>query len=275
LALDATLASPPSWGKFVTREALQRLSIGFEPPGTSIPYPDQAPAAACVSIDFDSDSPDRRAANHQGTYALVELSERYGIPLTWAICGKNAEEDMDAYVKLVGSSVKPEIGIHTYSHIDVSKSSPEVLEAEIERCVAALGLTETPRTFIFPWNREGQFPVLAKMGFVAYRGARNVIGGPVKMNGLWNIPPVYYVSQRSMGARSLITRYVDVCLRYRSTFHLWLHPWSIVKDGSAAGMVRTTLDPVFAYLKEKREEGLLSTTTMGTLAVALQSGSAS
>ncbi|MDA4132497.1 MAG: hypothetical protein OK454_05140, partial [Thaumarchaeota archaeon] len=141
----------------------------------------------------------------------------------------------------------------------------------IARCIATLGLPSTPATFIFPWNREAHFDVLKRMGFVTYRGKERVIGGLSKARGLWNIPPVYYVDQKSVGAASLMKRYVDICVRHRAVFHLWTHPWSIVEQGgSSERMVRTALEPVFAHMAQKRDEGLLHTGTMGSLATALE-----
>jgi peptidoglycan/xylan/chitin deacetylase (PgdA/CDA1 family) len=268
MTLNAINATPLT-GKFLAREMLQKLRIGFEPPTEAVPYPDGANSAACVSIDFDASTPERLVANRIGTYAIVELSEKYGIPLTWAICGVTAEEDMNAYHRLLDSSTRPEIGVHTYSHIDVSHSTAEQLEAEIVRCIGVLGLSSDPETFVFPWNKEGHFDVLKRMGFIAYRGKHRVIGAPSAAKGLWNMRPVYYVDQKSLGAGSLVKRYVDTCIRFDSVFHLWLHPWSIVNDGSSATMVKTMLEPVFAHMAKKRDEGVLSTRTMGEIAKGL------
>jgi peptidoglycan/xylan/chitin deacetylase (PgdA/CDA1 family) len=273
LALDAAAAPLLSSSGSLTRAALQRLKIGFEPPGSvgGTSWPE--PAAACVSIDFDVTKPGREGPNRTGTIALMELSEKYEIPMTWAICGRTAEEDKKAYSRILDGGVRQEIGIHTYSHIDASLSSAEELEEEIERCIATLGLPSTPQTFIFPWNREAHFDVLKRMGFVAYRGKERVIGGLSKARGLWNIPPVYYVDQKSVGAASLMKRYVDICVKRRAVFHLWTHPWSIVEEGgSSERMVRTALEPVFAYMAQKREEGHLHTGTMGSLATTLEAG---
>lgn len=265
----ASINATPVTGKFLAREMLQKLRIGFEPPTEAVRYPDGANSAACVSIDFDANTPERLAANRVGTYAIVELSEKYAIPLTWAICGKTAEEDRTAYNRLLDSGSPHEIGIHTYSHIDVSRSTSEQLEEEILRCIAVLGLRSNPETFVFPWNKEAHYDVLKRMGFIVYRGKWRVIGAPSAAKGLWNMRPVYYVDGNSLGAGSLVRRYVDTCIRFNSVFHLWLHPWSIVEGGSADAMVRTTLDPVFAHMAKKREEGVLSTNTMGELARSL------
>jgi peptidoglycan/xylan/chitin deacetylase (PgdA/CDA1 family) len=274
LALEAARAPILSSSDSLTRAALRRLRIGFEPPGSEAGYPWGKRAAACISIDFDVTRPGREEPNRTGTFALVELSEKYGIPLTWAICGKTAEDDVKSYLRLLDSSAEREIGIHTYSHIDATKADAGQFEAEIARCIAALGLRSTPKTFVFPWNREAHFDVLKRMGFIAYRGDKRVVGSPSKSNGLWNLPPVYYVDQKSVGAGSMIKRYLDLCIRHRAVFHLWTHPWSIVEEGgSAERMVKTALEPVFAYMAYKRNEGLLHTGTMGGIADSLEMGS--
>jgi hypothetical protein len=271
LVLDAAKAPILSSSGSLTRATLQKLRIGFQPPGSVVGnlWPERA--AACVSVDFDVTAAGREGPNRTGTFALMELSEKYGIPLTWAICGRTAEEDRKAYDRILDSPIEQEIGIHTYSHIDVSKSGADELEAEITRCMASIGLTSVPRTFVFPWNREAHYDVLKRMGFIAYRGKERVIGGLSKAHGLWNIPPVYYVDQKSVGAASLMKRYVDICVKHRAVFHLWTHPWSIVEQGGSSDrMVKTALEPVFAHMARKRDEGLLHTGTMGALATALE-----
>ncbi len=271
LAVEAAKAPLVSSSATLTLMALQRLRIGFQPPGPEFHVPWAERGAACVSVDFDVTRPGREGPNRKGTFALVELSEKYGVPITWAICGRTAEEDAESYSHILDSSAEQEIGIHTYSHIDASQAEEAELEAEIERCMAVLGLHSTPKTFVFPWNREAHFDLLKRMGFIAYRGRERVVGGLSKGRGLWNIPPVYYVDQKAVGAGTLMKRYLDLCLRHRAVFHLWTHPWSIVEaGGSADRMVSSALEPVFAYMAQKREEGLLHTGTMGSLASALE-----
>lgn len=258
----------------MTRRTLRFLKMDFNPSNGSVPYPGGQPAACCISVDFDATRPGRHASNHTGTYALVELGERYSIPMTWAICGRTAEEDRDAYERVLNSGVRHEIGIHTYSHVDVSACTAQDLEQEINRCLDSLGIRSVPRTFIFPWNREAHFDVLSKMGFIAYRGKDRAIGRPSKMKSLWNIPPVYYLDEKSDGAASLVKRYIDLCIRSRSVFHLWLHPWSIASGDSALPLVSSTLDPILQYIAEKRDAGFLSCRTMGDLAMGLEGAQA-
>ncbi len=256
----------------MARRALRFLKMEFNPPNGSPFYPGGQPAACCISVDFDATRPGRRASNHTGTYALVELGERYSIPMTWAICGRTAEEDGDAYDRVLNSRVRHEIGIHTYSHVDVSRCTAHEIEQEINRCLDSLGIRSTPRTFIFPWNREAHFDILSKMGFIAYRGKNRAIGRPRRVNGLWNIRPVYYLDEKSDGAASLVKRYIDLCIAYRSVFHLWLHPWSIASGDNSLPVASSTLEPILQYLAEKRDAGFLRACTMGDLAAGLEGG---
>jgi len=244
--------------------ALRMMRIDLEP-GRATGYEGSAKAAACVSVDFDVTSPERFPWNHDGTEALLRLSEAHGLPLTWAICGKTAVEDRWAYESILASSTTQEVGVHTYSHIYADETSEEAYEQDIERCIETLQISTRPSTFIFPKNREGHFGLLKRMGFRAYRGKQRAIGAPKSNQGLWNITPVYYVDPKSFQATGLIKRFVDACIARSAVFHLWTHPWSLAIDGKVDKMASDVIEPVFAYIEEKRNVGLLSFTTMGSL----------
>jgi hypothetical protein len=264
-ALETARISASLGAGFVSRQLLLPIKIGYDPPSAGTLYPGNRRAAACISIDFDVTVEDRFQANREGTRALLELSEKYKVPMTWAICGMTAVADRESYDLILNSSVKQEVGVHTYSHIDAQKCSSEEFEADVRRCVDILALDEFPSTFIFPWNRVNHFPVLQKMGFKAFRGKARVVGAPALSQGLYNIRPVYYVDQKSFGAQSLMKKYADLCAGSSSVFHLWTHPWSIVKrDGG--GPMMETLEPVFEHLREMADKGVLALSTMGELA---------
>jgi peptidoglycan/xylan/chitin deacetylase (PgdA/CDA1 family) len=247
---------------------LRMMRIGFEP-GLSQRYADGAKAASCISVDFDVTSKERYPWNHDGTLALLSLSEKYGVPLTWAICGKAADEDPRAYDSILRSSVKQEIGVHTYSHNSADSVTREEFEEDIIRCVNTLGLSSPPTSFVFPYNREAHFDVLRGLGFSAFRGAQRVIGAPVKYEGLWNVRPVYYVDTKSLQAEALIRKFVDACTSRSAVFHLWMHPWSLAIDGKVDRMASEVVEPVFRLLREKNERGMMSLATMGSLSLIL------
>ena len=184
-----------------------------------------------------------------------------------------ADDDGEAYRRILDSPVHQEIGIHTYSHIDALKCEAAEFEEDIRHCLASLGLDAVPRTFVFPWNRENHFAVLRRLGFKAYRGKARAIGAPSPKEGLYNVRPVYYVDQKSQGAASLINSFADLCASASSVFHLWTHPWSIVmRDGT--GPMLDTLDPVFAHLRRLSDAGDLALCTMGELAEHFSSAGA-
>jgi peptidoglycan/xylan/chitin deacetylase (PgdA/CDA1 family) len=248
----------------VSAAALRMMKIGLEA-GLKGNYEGGARGAACVSIDFDVTSSERYQSNHVGTKALLRLSEAYGIPLTWAICGKTAEEDRSAYESILSCSVKQEIGVHTYSHIYADETTEEEFGSDIERCIQVLGISMRPTTFVFPKNREGHFGLLNRLGFRAYRGGHRVIGAPVENQGLWNVRPVYYVDQKSLKAAGLICKFIDACIARGAVFHLWTHPWSLAIDEEADRMASEALEPVFEHMDQSRKSGALTIATMGDL----------
>jgi len=201
------------------------------------------------------------------------LARRYRIPITWAICGKSAEADMNSYSAIADSSRQDEVGVHTYSHIDATRASTEEFRSDIERCIKVLEL-ESPQTFVFPWNRVGHFDVLKQLGFKVFRGKERAIGVPIRTAGLWNVRPVYYVDRKSRGAETLIKKYVDICVALSAPLHIWTHPWCLASAGKP-DPVMDTLESVFRYVAEKREGGELRTMTLGELATSLDSLSAS
>ena len=267
--------------ELLSKVLLNFLRIGFNPsPSSMLQYGKEARAAAVISIDFDHLTkslqpgstrwfPKKVEAllgkNRQGTRHMLELSEKYNIPMTWAICGQTAEEDPGSYEAIRRSKMYQEIGVHTYSHADVASCTAQELEDEVKKCLKVLDLQEHPKTFIFPWNRTGHFELLSKMGFLVYRGKARSIGTPVRTESLLNIPPTYYLDTKSYKAHSLMQKFLDVCISWNSVFHLWLHPWSVVVDDSSQ-FVQDTLDPLLSYIKQKRDEGVLATYTMGELA---------
>jgi len=248
----------------MARPILRLIRQGYGP----ISRQGGTPPQVCVSVDFDVTIPSRFDDNRKGTQALLELAGRYAVPISWAVCGKSAEADMKSYSSIADSK-RDEIGVHTYSHIDATLASPAEFRYDIERCLRVLGL-ESPRTFVFPWNKEAHFEVVRELGFRVFRGKDRAIGAPVQKGGLWNVRPVYYVDQKSIDADALMKKYLDVCVALSSPFHLWTHPWSLVSKGRTEPMMRT-LESLFAYVADKRERRELTTLTLGEMATALDS----
>jgi len=254
----------------VATGVLKALNADYGPVRDGMRYRQGKPSAFCLSVDFDVTRPERANLNKIGTLELLRLSEKHHIPLTWAICGETAENDLRSYHSITDSEIPQEIGIHTYSHIDSQAASPDVFRADLRRCLRVLDLESRPKTFIFPWNREAHFDVLNEFGFRAFRGARRAVGVPVQRGGLWNVRPVYYVDQKSARAAGLMKEYVNLCRDYSAVCHFWTHPWSIM-DGSRSEEMLETLDEVLSHVSSLREANQLETSTLGDLAEWLDS----
>jgi peptidoglycan/xylan/chitin deacetylase (PgdA/CDA1 family) len=263
LTVDA-VASPLGSSPLAAKALLSLLKLEYGP------VPRQgggAPGRACISVDFDVTVPSRFDDNRAGTLALVELAARYRIPITWAVCGKSAEKDMRSYSAIADPTGENEIGVHTYSHLDATVSTAEEFRTDIVRCIQSLGL-DSPSTFVFPWNREAHFDVIRGLGFRVFRGKSRAIGNPVLKEGVWNVRPVYYVDQKSEGAESLMMKYLDLCIDLSVPFHLWTHPWALVKGGDVRPMMGT-LESLFTHMSKRRDAGDLIVTTLGSLSATL------
>jgi Polysaccharide deacetylase len=264
LAVSVALAGGGASQERLARSMMRMARIEYAP-AKSVVYPENAASAFCISIDFDATVPGRLEPNGTGTKKTVELAEKHSIPMTWAICGKTAEEDRPSYESIVDSSVRHEIGIHTYSHIDASKATADQLHDEVEKCIGVLGLKSRPKTFIYPWNRVAHFDTIKELGFTAYRDKKRVLGVPQTVHGLWNVAPVYYLDKNAIGATTLIKRIMDLSISSRSVFHLWFHPWSVV-DPTPEKYAERVMDPILSYVDQKRKEGLMTAQTIGDLA---------
>ena len=275
--LASLIASRRLLPERLAASALGMIRIGFAPdkPDAEGPisvsrYRGGALAACCITVDFDhpSKEPWKTALNREGTLELLALSERYNVPLTWAICGKAALAEPEAYGRILQSKTAQDIGVHTFNHRDFSDPacSDEEAQLEITRCIQVLGLPRRPTTFVFPWNREDKFHIVTMCGFTAYRGKDRCLGYPAKQHGLWNIPPLYYLDEKSFGAQSLVRRFIDLAIAYGCVCHLWAHPWSLSANGDVGLYCRRTLEPIFEYLAGLRDEGVLWLCTMKDLA---------
>ncbi|MEE9585691.1 MAG: polysaccharide deacetylase family protein [Nitrososphaerales archaeon] len=257
-----------------TARSLRLMRIGFEgevaQQDLSIcSYKLGYPAASVISIDFEPllDTPGHNSLNSRGTRATLELADQFGIPLTWAICGEAAEKDREAYEQILCSDVRHDVGAHTFDHLDLADSrytEADVMD-DLSSCIDLLSSVERPVTFVFPYNREGHFKVLRRLGFVAYRSKERLLGYPKKMHGLWCIPPVYYIDEVS-GDFDMAKKLIDFAIAYGCVFHLWFHPRSLAAGGNIESYVDTVLKPIFKYISEKKSEGKLWTCTMRELA---------
>lgn len=251
----------------------QRDSKAIEP----VRFQDNAKGALCLTIDWDlpSNVAGQRAlpasATNQvstATTTLLHLASAYHFPVTIAVCGEHAKKVPGALDQILGSKQQNEIASHTFSHMDLSgpTASREATIEDLNR--NAVALSTIPRSFVFPWNREGQKDVLKEAGFICYRGgAHDILGYADWDEGIWNIPKTHYLKgDDAHYERSILRRLVDLAIHRECLLHIWTHPWNLQTNGESADFVHGFMDQFFRYVALKREEGLLWVGTMGQIA---------
>jgi peptidoglycan/xylan/chitin deacetylase (PgdA/CDA1 family) len=258
-AIGLALSSNPLAFESAKRLVMNLMKVKYEPVMSELKEP-----VCCISIDFDVTNPSRALANSEGTKVLLSLSEKYEVPLTWAVCGKTVQDYDSVFEQILSSTSEKEIAVHTYSHIDVSRCTKSELLEDLDKFKAVVGISDFS-TFIFPWNKVGHFDTLRELGFIAYRGKDRRIGMPTKNEGLWNISPVAYAGSNMYYQDFLPIRLLDLCVKTGSVFHLWTHPWDIALP-SAKEYTNRVLEPLFYRLSSYKKSGLIKTMTMENLA---------
>jgi peptidoglycan/xylan/chitin deacetylase (PgdA/CDA1 family) len=258
---------------------------------------------------------------------LLSLSKKYNIPITWAMVGHlfldhcqkengiphrdmprfqndwysldpctNIKSDplfygRDIVEEIMTSSVKHEIGYHSFSHVPFSECSRTVAKAEINRGLqVAKELDITLKSFVFPYNKIGHVDVLREAGFKIYRGqdlgAITVKNSSVSLvnrflnrilppqsepkwiNGIWEIASstvaldkqlrLPLVARTKFGIRQAIST--------NGIFHICMHPHDLLYKPS----LEKEVDQIFAFVDKMRQQGKLQVLTMIELAILLK-----
>lgn len=266
---------------FLTRFLLREFfRIGLEVEGeigedvVICRYRDDRRGAFCFSVDFDLLVGDMSSIFHLGTRGILQVADCYGIPISWGICGRYAKENFEVFKEVVGSRVHHDVGIHTYGHIDLSSQLPRsTIVNDINEAIRTVQEVETdnssdrPTSFIFPFNRIGQLDVLKELRFTSYRGggASAKIAPPVYDEGLWNIYQTYYL-RSGLDVLPTVERLIDLSISYGGVFHIWTHPWNMHSNGDVKEFIDRVISPLFRYVAELRDDGVLWTCTMRELA---------
>jgi len=134
---------------------------------------------------------------------------------------------------VLDSSVKHEIGCHTFSHIDCRDEvcKPELLKAELRRCkqeAERLGIEI--KSFVHPGHTIGNLDTIVSEGFTNFRtDYRNVLGYPKKhKNGLWQFEQTAeFVYRKGWSVEYHIYRYKEIlkrAIKSNSLCVFWFHP---------------------------------------------------
>jgi len=219
---------------------------------------------------------------------LLQLFEKYSVPVTWAVVGKVFLDHPEIIEKIRSSRVPHEIAYHSFSHVLFSECGYERAEAEILEGIklgADFGIDFT--SFVFPENNIAHTQLLKKYGFQIYRGAnfldRNVnknllileknavlskiIAPPVRpmlKDGIWEIPSSMWFYDRFPYALTLIYRTkqgIKRAIKENKVFHLFMHPEELL----IKPQLIDKLEEVLRYVEIKKNQNKIYPITMGGL----------
>ncbi|MGJ5816555.1 hypothetical protein [Paludibaculum fermentans] len=208
----------------------------------------------------------------------------------------------DLLDRLVACPTPQEIGCHTFSHVMYGdpKCTEAIAERETAKCVQLAeerGLKL--RSFVFPRNRVGHLPVLARHGFAVYRGpsprwfdqpetprllrklghladifsARTppAVEATPSVDGLINLPASMLFTP-AFGLRRFVPVWLRVlrarrglreAVKQGKVFHLWFHPTDLAVRPEA---MLAGLRQVLETADELRRAGELAILPMGAYA---------
>ncbi|MBE3094636.1 MAG: polysaccharide deacetylase family protein [Actinobacteria bacterium] len=255
---------------------------------------------------------------------LLNLFERFEIPATWAIVGHlfledcckktclteinkkkynfrrdwyidphtNLKEDplfygKDLIQKILSSTIRHEIGYHSFSHPIFSEIPRKMAEDEIKEAKKIEREWNIQfKSFVFPSNKIAHVDILKENGFLIYRGKTGIYGSndnlfikkfkggidkfisspvePKWIDGIWEIKGSTYFCDPQI-PRSLLVRCnlgLNRAIRNKKIFHIWLHPWSLLLYKK----LEEDLGKFLKQVSEKKQKNELDVITMGELA---------
>lgn len=177
----------------------------------------------------------------------------------------------DLIEMILNSSVKHEIGCHSFSHIDYSEknSYPDLIEADLTACkYAARKFGVELKSFVFPGNFHGNFEILNKHGFRAIRYKTNQlkeIGYPERVtDDLYAIHDslAFDLAEEGWDYNYILwklKKYVEKAIEKKAIAHFWFHP-SIERE-----QIDNYFFPFLDYLKKERDSGRIEIKTMNQI----------
>ena len=203
--------------------------------------------------------------DHLALPIFLDLFDELGVPATFAIRGQLTEIDHSGIDTLLRTSVKHDIGAHSYYHRKF-KYLPR-REVEIALQLTSDGFKQfgiVPRSFVFPANSVNHLDLLEKFGYLCYRGLDGLTKDTMalKKNGkLINVCPSLYLQRTTSPV--MMAKILDLAISRKLPFHLWFHLWNMgEKKPEIKINIQRVLLPFLVYAKRMEQKGHLTFETM-------------
>lgn len=184
----------------------------------------------------------------------------------------------DIIERILANTINHDIGYHSFSHPIFTRISRDMARDEIKEVInIGRNFDIKFKSFVYPKNEIAYVDILKEYGFKIYRGKtaglynkksnllkKKITGGigkiiadpvePKLVEGIWEIQGsmLFYDSQIP---RSLIPRAKIGLLRTlknKKIFHIWLHPWNLLKNRRSINDIEIILKYIF-NLKRKNK----------------------
>lgn len=227
--------------------------------------------------------------------ALLSLSEKYAIPITFAVVAHLALKDcsghrsppdfhprwihddwyaidphshltfdkdyygIDLLEGILSSSVGHEIASHSFSHVDIadSETTREVAIFEIKESFGLLKkINPNLTTFIFPNNKMAYVELLKEVGFSIYRSNDN---NKIRRDnlGLFQFPLGLWLSPKAFCPKDLI-KLINISAKRKQLINFWCHLFEFDSSKQFVDF----FEPIFAHIELCRKNGIIEALTM-------------
>jgi len=240
-----------------------------------------------------AEAPERARRARQNLGALLDLCDRFEIPLTFAVVGHLALDACDhpeppayapswnggdwydadplrgaaggdrcaadAVAEILARPAGHELGAHTFTHVDLAdpETPREVARYELQQSRAALRRHEPAlRTHVFPKNHVAHLDLVREAGFSIYRAGEDV-RVEHGVEGLWAFPRGVWLSPTVLRPRDVVAL-ARLAADRRHLTNWFFHLYEFGEPDELDRFLR----PVFAHLQQERENGRITATTM-------------
>ncbi|MDO8569780.1 MAG: polysaccharide deacetylase family protein [bacterium] len=227
--------------------------------------------------------------------ALLELSEKYQLPITFAVIAhvalsdcathdkpapfkpswaksdwydldphSNLELNQDYYgadllTEIKNSSINHEIATHGFSHDDLgdSETTRAVAKLEISQSEEILRkINEDLSTFIFPNNNVAYADLLKEFGFTTYRVKQNQ---EIKKDslGLYQFPNGLWISPQAFSNQDLVDL-IDKGVSRKQLINFWCHLFEF----DSPREFKSFFEPIFSHIESCKRKGIIEALTI-------------
>ncbi len=241
-------------------------------------------------VDEKEHSKERRikaaTSQKENFYPFVEMVQKIGIPLTWAIVGKLADSDSlpsenekfspswaqrdwydssykelerslwdgEEYLNYIEKNLSDhEIKSHGYGHIDyIDKATTEkVAKWDMGYGIAALRKRgHKINGFVYPCNHHGHLHLLEENKIEIIRGKDEQWQ---TQNKPFHTPLGFWISPTFFTASEVISL-IDLAVEKKAFFHPWMH---LLECDLKQNDIEDFYYPIFSHVKKLNEQGVL------------------